>query len=325
MKGAWVVVPVILSLAAFVYGQEEQARPRNPEQMYRDALSTLDDEKTTTISGVLPLLEESAAQGHPGAVLLLLDVYGGHRKGLDAQPAKAAELAYRVAAGELKLDSRYPDAHDARLECMFRYALFCERGAGCQKNEQQAFRWMYKTAEEKVDKARVELARYAMMGTGTRKAPRKAMKLLLEQARKRPDTPNLFFYLGYMYQMGLGIRRPDLKSAFKCYVYGERFGDDRAINNLAGMYEQGIGVSQDLTRALRLYKKAASLGNKDASANMQRLAYLKAEEGDGTPSIQKINRAALKVIRAMPLSESARQRFSFPFLPEQRNGAGNEP
>lgn len=306
----------------FAYGQEEQAKPRNPEQMYRDALSTLDDEKTTTISGVLPLLEESAAQGHPGAVLLLLDVYGGHRKGLDAQPAKAAGLAYRVANGTLKLDDRYPDAHDARLECMFRYALFCERGIGCQKDEQQAFRWMYKTAGENVDKARVELARYVMLGMGTRKAPREAMKLLIGQARLRPDTPNLFFYLGYMYQKGLGLRRPDLKSAFKCYVYGERFDDDRAINNLAGMYEQGIGVSQDITMALKLYKKAANLGNKDASANMQRLAYLKAEEGEAAPAILKINRAAIKIIRAMPLSDTTRKKLSLPFRPEQKDEGG---
>lgn len=319
MKGSPIIVCGLLLGALLALGQEEQAKPRNPEQMYRDALSTLDDVNTTTISGVLPLLEESAAQGHPGAVILLLDVYGGHRKGLDAQPAKAAGLAYQVASGELSLDARYPGAQEARQECMFRYALFCERGLGCPKNEQKAFRWMFKTAGEKVDKARVELARYAMMGTGTRKAPREAMKLLIEQARLRPDTPHLFFYLGYMYQKGLGIRRPDLKSAFKCYAYGERFDDDRAINNLAGMYEQGIGVSRDLNQALRLYKKAASLGNKDASANMQRLAYLKAEEDDVTPAMQKINRAAIKVIRAMPLSGTAHKKLSAPFLPPQEN------
>lgn len=298
--------------------RQDSAKPHNPEQMYLDARTTLDDENTETISGVLPLLEESATQGHPKAVLLLLDVYEGRRKGLDAQPAKAAGLARMVAKRELKLDERYPEAAETRRECMFRYALFCERGTGCPRNEEKAFEWMYQTAAENVDKARVELARYLMMGIGARRAPRDAMRLLLAQAKARPDTPNLFFYLGYIYQKGLATHKPDPASAFKCYTYGARYHDARAINNLAGMYEQGIGASRNLATALNLYKKAAALGNKEASANMQRLAYRKAEEEERTPASNKISNGALRVLQAMPLSPSARARFSAPFLPEER-------
>ena len=47
------------------------------------------------------------------------------------------------------------------------------------------------------------------------------------------------------------------KIAFKYFSYGEQFNDANAINNLATMYEHGIGTEKDELKALRLYKKAA--------------------------------------------------------------------
>lgn len=320
MKRCSITMAAMLLGLVSLHGEEETAKPRDPEQMYLTALATLDDDKTTTISGALPLLEESAAQGYPDAVILLLDVYGGHRKGIDAQETKAAGLAKRVAEGSLPLDSRYPAATAARQECMFRYALFCERGVGCDKDEREAKKkeakaWMKRAAQEGLEKAKVEFARYAMMGIGSMRNPRKALQILIEQAKRDPSAPNLFFYMGYIYQKGLGMR-PDQKMAAKCYTKGELFGDARAINNLAGMYEQGIGVPRDRSKALKLYKKAAAIGNKDASANMQRLAYVKAKEDSDASAMQKINRAALRVIKSMPLSAPARDNLSRPFLHE---------
>lgn len=295
-----------------LWGQSESVKPHDPENMYRTALETLDDEKTAKISGVLPLLEESAAQGHAQSIILLLDIYEGHRKGIDAQPIKAAKIAQMVATEELKLNPQFPDSKKIRQECMFRYALFCERGSGCPKDERAAFKWMYKAARERVDKAQVELARYVMLGIGTRKAPKEALKILRAQALTHPDTPNLFFYLGYLYQKGIGTRHADMENAFICYTLGFEHNDARAINNLAGMYELGIGVNKNQAHALKLYKKAAALGNKDASANMQRLAYLKAEEADVTTNLQKICGAAVKVILKMPFSDQIRTKLTKP-------------
>lgn len=40
-----------------------------------------------------------------------------------------------------------------------------------------------------------------------------------------------------------------------------------AFNNLAGFYEEGIGIKQDLHQALELYKKAGDLGDLNGKKN----------------------------------------------------------
>ena len=43
------------------------------------------------------------------------------------------------------------------------------------------------------------------------------------------------------------------------------------MNNLAVMYEDGIGVEQDYVQAVHWYRKAAELGNKSAPVALERL------------------------------------------------------
>jgi TPR repeat protein len=40
---------------------------------------------------------------------------------------------------------------------------------------------------------------------------------------------------------------------------------------LAGLYERGIGVTQDLQKAVALYQQAAATGNEGAKKALQRL------------------------------------------------------
>ena len=63
----------------------------------------------------------------------------------------------------------------------------------------------------------------------------------------------------------------------------------------------------------RLYKKAANLGCKAASADMQRLGYIKAEHENATPDSVKIDNGAMQVIEALPLPESTKRRLAAPF------------
>lgn len=292
---------------------QDTTRPHDLEGMYTRAAFILDDASITNVYGVTAMLEKCAQWGHPLACELLLDVYEGRRKGLDPQPQKAATLAADVADGRLKLDSRHPEADRVKRECMFRLALYHEKGYGCQRSEKEAVRRMLATANAGEGKARVELARYLMDRKKAWGAPRVAFKLLHQQAKTDPRTPNVFFYLGHMYATGLGLPRPMPQLALECYTLGEKVKDARAINNLAAMYESGIATSRDLSTALHLYKKAAALGNKDASANLQRLAYIKAERETGTPHSLRIDHAALQVIESLPISPRARRWFSAPF------------
>lgn len=289
-----------------------EARPRDIEGLYTRAAFILDDRNITNIHGVTAMLERCTQWGHPLAAELLLDIYEGRRKGLAPQPEKAARLAQSLAQTTLQLDPKHPESPRVQRESMYRYALYCEKGFGCAKSEKEAVSWMLKAANADVGRARVEMARYLMDKSKPYANPRLALQLLRAQAKKDPHTPNVFFYLGHAYMAGLGLPRPMPQLAFECYELGEKVKDPRAINNLAAMYERGIATSRDLTTALHLYKKAADLGNKEASANMQRLAYIKAELETGTPHALRVDYAAMRVIEALPLPRSIRDRLTAP-------------
>ncbi|MBQ3524956.1 MAG: sel1 repeat family protein [Akkermansia sp.] len=292
----------------------EPAVPPTWAQVETDYTTTayiLNDPGNESVQNAISTLERCTAQGHPLAAILLLDVYEGKRRALTAQPEKAALLALNIATGELQLSPEHHQSTQARLESMYRYALYCEKGIGRKKSNKDAYEWMLKASNGGYGKARVELARYLIIGKGGHKNPRIALKLLKAQAATDASVPNLFFYLGYIYQNARP--KPNHKMAFRFYTYGEHFNDARAINNLASMYEKGIGTDKDEHKALRLYKKAAQLGNKDASANMQRLAYIQAERGSDTPYGVRVDNAAMQVIESLPLPAHMRSALSAPF------------
>ena len=119
--------------------------------------------------------------------------------------------------------------------------------------------------------------------------------------------------MGHIYLSGAGLKKPNYERAFHYFNYGMQFNDADAINNLATMYERGIGTAKDELMALRLYKKAANLGCKQASANMQRLGYMKAGHESITPESVRIDNAAMQVIEALPLPAKTRHRMTDPF------------
>ena len=302
----------IIALSNVAAANEEVAFSKL-ETAYTTTAYILNDPSNENIHNATATLEYCAEHGHPLAALLLLDVYEGKRRGLPAQPEKAEALARRIATGELKLHPEHQHTVTAKLESTFRYALYCEKGIGRQKSDRDAYEWMLKASNSGYGKARVELARFLITGKGGYKDPQTALRLLKAQAGIDARVPNLFFYLGHIYLNGVGLKKRYPKIAFKYFSYGEQFNDANAINNLATMYEHGIGTEKDELKALRLYKKAANLGCKAASANMQRLGYIKAEHENATPDSVKIDHGAMQVIEALPLPESTRRRLAAPF------------
>ncbi len=312
---------MLMILAAPGIAQEnapQSARPRDLEGMYTRAAYILDDPNISNVHGVTAMLERCTQWGHPLAADLLLDVYEGRRKGLSPQPQKAAELARNLATGQLKLNPEHPESTRVQNESMFRYALYCENGYGREKSEREAVQWMLKAANAGVGRARAELARYLMDTRRPYSNPRRALQILIAQAKQDPHTPNVFFYLGHIYMRGLGLPHPMPHLAFQCYEMGERVKDPRAINNLAAMYERGIATTRNLGMALQLYKKAADLGNREASANMQRLAYIRAELETGTPHDRRVNHAATRVIETLPVSPRVKRWLTAPFRARER-------
>lgn len=283
------------------------------EGMYAQARMMLEDKEIKNVSAVPSMLEACAEAGYEPAKMLLLDVYEGDRKGLNAQPEKAYQLARRLA------EQKFPpgvgeDARRARAEAMYRRALYHEHGFGCKVSPKDAYKWMRRAAMEDLRPAQVELSRYLMNGVGHTPEPRMALMNLRKLANQAPDTPHLFFYLGYMCINGIGMSRPNLLMAKHFFELGAERQDPRAINNLGTMYELGIGVKRDSARALRLYRQAAELGNKDASTNMQRLAYkTDATQRPSATLRRRVGSAVLRIVRAMPLQDALREWLETPF------------
>lgn len=280
------------------------------EGMYAQAKATLEDRSIVNVEGVPVLLEACSREGHGPATRLLLDVYEGKFKGLEAKPKQAERVARQLATAKMS-DQASEALRDIQEEAMFRLATYLEHGYGCEKDEQQAYEWMKKAASSGNPEARVELARFYIFGKGCEPNPERAWKILHKQAKANPATPNVFFYMGYICQKGVG-NRPDLKKASRLYHMGARMNDARCLNNLGSMYERGIAVPRHAGVALKLYRKAASLGNKEASANMQRLAYKegrKADRKQKNPPLVRIHHAAEHIIAALPFTERTRSRI----------------
>ncbi len=315
MRLSPLILCLMLTAAPLVAG-ELPARtfaPWEVEGMYAQARAILEDKSIQDVSTVPTLLENCIGAGFTPAELLLLDVYEGQFKGLAPQPQKAADLALRLASAPApEGQAESADKAGMRAEAMFRYALYCERGFGRKADSAEAYRWMRQAAVMGMSRARVELARYLMDDRGHAAHPRVALAILLQEEQVSPDTPNLYFYLGTMCAQGIGLKRPNWRMALRYFEKGAALGDARAMNNLGAMYERGIVVSKDTTQALRFYRHAANLGDKNASANRQRLAY---KSGISTTSekessaSERIGRALLRVIHSLPLSDHTREQL----------------
>ena len=280
------------------------------ESMYVQARAMLEDRSIQSVEAVPMLLETCAREKHLDAALLLLDVYEGKFRGLEANPGKALAQAKAMADGA-GIDQLSEHSSDVRTEAMYRLALYLEKGFGSAPDKQEACKWMQQAARRGKPEAKVELARYLLSGTGTKANPEQAWKLLHEQALKNPQTPHLFFYMGYMCGQGLGMPR-NARKAFELFRMGARLNDARCLNNLGAMFEKGYPTPRDSEKALRLYRKAAFLGNREASANMQRLAFkegVRAQNISTNPTRTRIDNATMHIIQSLPVSEYAQDRL----------------
>ena len=102
------------------------------------------------------------------------------------------------------------------------------------------------------------------------------------------------------------------RKAFELFRMGAILNDAQCLNNLGAMFEKGYPTPRDPESAYRLYRKAANLGNKEASANMQRLAFkegIRASHISSTPIRKRIDNATLRLIHALPVPPRVRGRL----------------
>ncbi len=78
--------------------------------------------------------------------------------------------------------------------------------------------------------------------------------------------------LGYLYDNGWGVPQ-DWTEAVKWYRLSANQGNKYAQDNLGLMYENGRGVTQDYAEAMRWYRKAADQGHANAQNHIGNLYY----------------------------------------------------
>ena len=303
---------LFLTLGRVATATPESVTRAEVDSMYEQARAMLEDRSIQNVESVPLLLETCVRELHPEATLLLMDVFEGKFKGLVANPEQATRLA-RGMANAAALDDSSPEAFDLRTEAMFRLALYLEKGSGCKADADEACQWMQKAARRGLPQAGVEHARYLMLGIGTPADPQRAWDILHEQALRHPATPNLFFYMGHMCAQGIGMKA-NARKAFELFRLGARLHDARCLNNLGSMFEKGYPPPRNPENAYKLYRMAANLGNREASANMQRLAFkegIRASHRSATPIRKRIDNATQHLILALPVSDDTRERLRY--------------
>jgi TPR repeat protein len=82
----------------------------------------------------------------------------------------------------------------------------------------------------------------------------------LEDLRRKAESGNRAAQcvLGICYLDGVDVEA-DYKKAFRYLSEAAEGGVSRAVVNLARMYEEGLGIPQDMQEAIRLYKCVAKV------------------------------------------------------------------
>lgn len=223
-------------------------------------LGRIDSDKEASgdvVDRVEKLLLRAAEQNSCAAMMSLCHLYEGKYGGAP-QPEKACGMAQRMAV------LNYAPG-------LLRLARYKEEGYGsCAKNPEKAYELVFRAAASLYPEALVEWGRYLLVGIGCEADGKMARKVLSRLYDQSPTMPRVAFFLGYLYEEGLA-GETDAGKAVHYYQEGVKLGDDKAMNNLASMYERGKGVDKSWEKALALYRQAAGLGNADARSNVGRL------------------------------------------------------
>ncbi|MGN0829516.1 MAG: tetratricopeptide repeat protein [Akkermansia sp.] len=304
----WVLIPMLAWVAAAEAGaQQRHTLTRwDVEGMYAQAKATLEDASQLNMEGVPIMLEACVRNGYTPAARLLLAVYEGRYKGLPAKPNEACALARSLAESHATA-SQNPSWHAFCAEAMLHLARYAERGYGCTPDDAEAYRWYSRAADAGLPEARAEQARLLMLGRGVKRDERAAWQYLHHLAQAHPHTPHIFFYMS-----SICYSHNARTKAAKLLYMGALQHDADCLNNLASLYESGTVVAKDTAVALSLYRKAAALGNKQASANMQRLAYkegMAATAPEETPAHTRLANAVRRVVEILPINEHSKERL----------------
>jgi TPR repeat protein len=146
-----------------------------------------------------------------------------------------------------------------------------------RKDYQLALMWLTPLADKGHTKARYYLGWMYQNGLGVAIDYPKAAYWYRLAAEQNDSSSQA--ELGYLYQMGLGVA-PDDNLAVQWYAKSAKAGDQQGQMHLATMYRDGRGVARNFKEAERWFSMAADQGS--AWAQMS-LGLLYTHGGDGLP------------------------------------------
>ena len=140
---------------------------------------------------------------------------------------------------------------------------------GCEKNEEEAEKWLRKAAQQGHNKAKDYLNLLIEVDESSSQNFNQNDLIKLRKKAERGDVVAQN-NLGNCLYYGRGCEK-NLVEAVLWYRRAAEQGYDKAQNNLAQCLENGEGCEQDIEEALEWYKRAAEQGNSSAESGIKRI------------------------------------------------------
>lgn len=132
--------------------------------------------------------------------------------------------------------------------------------------------------------AQMELGKYYLEGKGIEKNPAKALDLFQQASQSTQNSHVQDYIVKTQTQIGsqalAGTKgAPPVKEGIQFLKSAAAAGDRRALFELGTAYEQGVGVSKNISTAISYYEKSSALGYGRSDYNLAKIY----EKGIGVP------------------------------------------
>ena len=153
-------------------------------------------------------------------------------------------------------------ASEGDVKAQFDLGCCYSTGVGVEKNQQEAFKWWKKAAEQDRECAQKLGALYFFGLFNVKKDIREVVKWW-KKAAEQGDV-NAQCGLGFCYEKGIYGLEKNQQEAVKWYRKAAEQGDSSAQFNLGRYYSLGYGTEKNQQEAVKWYRKAAEQGHSSA-------------------------------------------------------------
>lgn len=175
--------------------------------------------------------------------------------GSRGQQDHSTAVSYFLKAARVE----HPDA-------LYNLSLAYEYGLGVPKNPACSMEYQLKASQRRCQKTHDIFYYWFKHHTPAQES------MIALRLRESENSPGYCFELGLLYEAGL-IDGPNYQLAYQYYQHAACRGFDAAMNRLGYLFENGLGVTQDVTQAFEWYRQAAEQGgeyNYQAQFNLGR-------------------------------------------------------